>query len=153
MVTSSVIVRCPAMSICELPRRHECAVGSPQRRARRHERSQVVDWCTETDVHLSVIVLGEIRRGIERKRHRNDIVQANALEAWLGRLEATFADRIVPVDAAVADFWGRLQVPGPRPVVDALIAATALVHGLTVVTRNVHDFTGTGVRVLAPFAA
>jgi toxin FitB len=106
---------------------------------------------SEADVHLSVIVLGEIRRGIERKRHRNDLAQANALEAWLGRLETTFADRIMPIDAAVADLWGRLQVPDPRPVVDAIVAATALVHGLTVVTRNVREFAGTGVRVLDPY--
>ena len=106
----------------------------------------------ERDVHLSVIVLGEIRRGIELKRGRNDLAQANALEAWLGRLEATFAERILPVDAAVADLWGRLQVPDRRPVVDAFLAATALVHGLTVVTRNLRDFTGTGVPVLDPYA-
>lgn len=107
----------------------------------------------EVDVYLSVIVLGEIRQGIERKRHRNDLEQASALEAWLGRLEVAFTDRILPIDAAVADLWGRLQTPKSRPALDAFLAATALVHGLTVVTRNVRDFTGTGVLVLDPHAS
>ena len=106
----------------------------------------------ERDVHLSVLVLGEIRHGIERKRHRKDLAQANALEAWLARLESTFADRILLVDVAVADLWGRLKVPSPQPAIDSLLAATALVHGLTFVTRNVRHFTGSGVQVADPYA-
>jgi predicted nucleic acid-binding protein len=104
------------------------------------------------EVYISVLVLGEIRRGIELRR-RNDPVQANVLGAWLTRLETVYVDRILNVDTAVADLWGRLQVPNPLPVVDGLLAATALVHDLTLVTRNVGDVSTTGVRVVDPFAS
>ena len=100
--------------------------------------------------YTSVLVLGEVRRGIESKRRR-DPESAAALDAWASRLEIDFASRILPVDATVADRWGRLNVPNPIAAVDGLLSATALVHDLTLVTRNVRDVARTGVRVLNPF--
>ena len=91
----------------------------------------------------SVLVLGEIRRGVESKRRR-DPEGAAALDAWASRLETDFASRILPIDAMVADRCGRLNVPDPLPAVDGLLAATALVHDLGVVTRNVRDFARRG---------
>lgn len=102
------------------------------------------------DLHLSVLVTGEIRQGIERLRPR-DPVRAQALERWLERLNRDFHDRVVGVDAAVADRWGRLNAGRPLPVVDGLLGATALVHDFTLVTRNVGDLEGTGVALLDPF--
>ncbi len=99
---------------------------------------------------ISVLVLGEVRCGIESKRRR-DPKAAAVLDAWLARIEMEFATRILPVDAAVADRWGRLNVPDPIAAVDGLLAATALVHDLVLVTRNVADVARTGVRVLNPF--
>ena len=112
----------------------------------------VVRWATgrQDDAWLSVLTVGEIRRGIELKR-RKDEVTARHLDVWLQGLLGSFESRILPVDARVAELWGRLNVPDPRPTVDTLLAATALVHGLTLVTRNVGDFAGTGVKVLNPF--
>ena len=98
----------------------------------------------------SVLVLGEIRRGVERLR-RKDVRQARVLAGWLERVRQTFAGRILEVSEDVAEEWGRLDVPDVRPVVDGLLAATARVHGLTLVTRNVTDVAGTGVAVLNPF--
>lgn len=106
----------------------------------------------EEEHFTSVLVIGEIRRGIELKRRR-DPDSAAHLEAWLGRLELDFASRILPVDLVVAQRWGRLSVPDPLPAVDGLIAATALVHDLTVVSRNVRDLARTGVAVVDPFEA
>ena len=103
------------------------------------------------ELYTSVLVLGEVRRGIESIRRR-DAISATALEHWLGRIVDGFADRILPIDAAVADRWGALNVPDPVPTVDGLLAATALVHDLVLVTRNVRDVSGTGVRVLDPTA-
>ena len=103
------------------------------------------------ELYTSVLVLGEVRRGIESIRRR-DAISATALEHWLGRIVDGFTDRILPVDAAVADRWGALNVPDPVPTVDGLLAATALVHDLVLVTRNVRDVSGTGVRVLDPTA-
>ena len=100
----------------------------------------------------SVLVMGEIRRGIESKRRR-DPEGAAALDAWASRLEADFASRILAIDAVVADRWGRMNVPDPLPAVDGLLAATALVHDLSVVSRNVRDFARAGVRVVDPFEA
>jgi len=106
----------------------------------------------EAELFTSVLVLGEIRRGIESIRRR-DAPSALALEQWLARLASDFADRVLPVDARVADRWGGLNVPDPIPTVDGLLAATALVHDLVLVTRNVRDVERTGVRLLDPTAA
>lgn len=103
-------------------------------------------------IHISVIVIGEIRRGAERIRRR-DSRQAIALERWLEQLQMTYADRIVNIDVRVADLWGRLQVPNPLPTIDSLLAATAIVHDLVLVTRNVKDVYVTGAQCLNPFEA
>ncbi len=102
-------------------------------------------------VFVSVLVLGEIRQGIERIRLRDDR-QARALEAWLKRLRVEFADRILAVDERIADQWGRLGLRRPVPPVDAFIAATALVHDLAVVSRDEEGFRNSGVQVVNPFS-
>lgn len=101
-------------------------------------------------LHTSVLVVGELRRGVESLRRR-DARAAAALDQWLRRLTERFAHRLLPVDVAVADRWGRLNVPDPVSDIDGLLAATALVHDMTLVTRNVRDVARTGVRVLDPF--
>ena len=106
----------------------------------------------DDELFLSVLVVGEIQQGVARLR-RKDPRQAATYETWLGKLQREFADRVLPVTQDVALEWGRLSAGNPPPVIDGLIAATALVHGLTVVTRNVADFEPTGVPLLNPFAA
>ncbi len=101
------------------------------------------------NLYLSVLVVGEIRGGIERLRRR-DPVQDDAYEGWLATLRRDYADRL-PVTAEVADEWGRMNVSDPVPVVDGLMAATAKVKGLTLVTRNTADVELSGVRILNPF--
>ena len=103
------------------------------------------------ELYLSVLVLGEIRQGIERLRRR-DPRQAGVYEAWLATLRRDYADRIVSVTADVAEAWGRLNVPDPLPAIDGLLAATAQVRDLTLVSRNTADLARTGVRLLNPFA-
>lgn len=103
-----------------------------------------------SELFLSVMVVGEIRQGIERLAQR-DSAQSEVFEQWLGQLIDVYGDRIVPVTAEVAEVWGRLNVPDPLPVVDGLQAATALVHGWTLVTRNINDVASTGARLLNPF--
>lgn len=102
------------------------------------------------ELYLSVLVLGEIRRGVELLR-RKDAVQAEVYETWLGTVTRDYGDRILPVDPAVAEEWGRVSAGNPPPVVDRLMAATAKVRDMTFVTRNVGDVERTGVRVLNPF--
>ena len=124
---------------------------------RKGERAaaSVREWLAakdEAELFTSVLVLGEARRGIESIRRR-DPVAASALEQWLLRLSETFADRVLPIDAAIAARWGALNVPDPLPTVDGLLAATALEYDLTLVTRNVRDVARTGVRVFDPFSA
>jgi predicted nucleic acid-binding protein len=105
----------------------------------------------EDELFTSVLVLGELRRGIESIRRR-DPTAAIALEQWLARLATTFTDHVLPIDTRVADRWGVLNVPDPIPTVDGLLAATALVHDLVLVTRNTRDVERTGVRLLDPTA-
>ena len=104
------------------------------------------------DLHLSVLVGGEIRRGVERLKRR-DPHQAEVHEVWLSTFLGNYGDRIVPVDAEIADGWGRMSVPDPIPIVDGLMAATARVRGMTFVTRNTADVARTGVQLLDPFEA
>ena len=102
------------------------------------------------EAFLSVITLGEIRRGIELHRPKN-AKAASTLERWLLGLESHYAEKVLPITPAVADRWGRLSPQRPLPVPDGLIAATALEHRLTVVTRNIADFQRSGVNTLNPF--
>jgi len=114
----------------------------------------VANWIAATPperMHVSVLTLGEIEQGIARVRGRGDRQQASALERWLRDVETGFEGRILPVNLPVAAAWGRQQCAQPLPVIDALLAATARVHGMTVVTRNVTDFELAGVLVLNPF--
>ena len=106
----------------------------------------------DVDLCLSVLVVGEIRSGIEAIRHR-DTAKAAALEQWLARLLRDHGERILPVDRAVAEEWGRLTATRSASVVDTLQAATARVHGLTLATRNVRDVEWTGVSWINPFVA
>lgn len=106
---------------------------------------------TRANLYLSVITVGELRRGVELIRHRGDARQALRLEAWLEQLLGDYADNILDIDAEIAQLWGRLRAPHPEHALDTLIAATALLYDLTVVTRNERDFKATGVRVLNPF--
>jgi predicted nucleic acid-binding protein len=112
-------------------------------------------WLSSTpaaELYLSALVVGEIRRGVERLKRR-DPHQAEIYEAWLGTVLRDYAERVLPVDAETADEWGRMSVPDPVPVVDGLMAATAKVRGMTFVTRNTADLQRTGVRVLNPFSS
>ena len=104
----------------------------------------------EEEIFLSVLTIGEIRRGIENVRRR-DPNSAAALDRWLALLSEAHADRVVSIDRAITEEWGRMNVPDPLPVVDGLLAATARVLGLTLVTRNIADVEGIGVELLDPF--
>ena len=119
---------------------------------------KVAAWVTATDenlLYLSVLTLGEIRKGIALLK---DASRRVALEAWLGsHLALRFEGRILAIDQDVADRWGRLAAQAgaksPLPVIDGLLAATALHHNLTLVTRNTRDVAATGVPVFDPWAA
>ena len=116
--------------------------------------SNITAWfagIADEEVFLSVLTIGEIRRGIERVRRR-DPDSAAALDRWLALLSEAHGDRILPIDRAISEEWGRMNVPDPLPVVDGLLAATARVLDLTLVTRNVADIASTEVELLDPFA-
>jgi predicted nucleic acid-binding protein len=102
------------------------------------------------DLFLSTLVLGEIRKGVELARSR-DTGKAAALERWLRQVEAAFDGRVLGIDNAVADQWGRMSAIRPIPVIDGLLAATAMTNGLTLVTRNDRDIAGLGAMLLNPF--
>jgi predicted nucleic acid-binding protein len=99
---------------------------------------------------LSVLTLGELRKGVAA-RHRSDAAAAARLGAWVDGIETMFADRVLPVDAAVARLWGELTAGRTLPVIDTLIAATAIASGLTLVTRNTRDVEATGVPLVDPW--
>jgi len=105
-----------------------------------------------TDLYLSVLVAGEIRKGVERAR-KTDPVRAQALDSWLIGLDSVFFGRILPVTSEIADEWGRMNAIRPVSTIDGLLAATAKVHRLTLATRNTSDVVGLGVQILNPFEA
>lgn len=107
--------------------------------------------CAHESVFLSVVTVGELRRGVDLIRHPGDLSQAERLEKWLAEVLQEFEDAILPFDLEVAQLWGRLRVPQEQHALDKQIAATALLHDLTLVTRNFSDFAGTGIRLLNPF--
>ncbi len=109
-------------------------------------------WLAMRDqkLFLSVMTLGEIRKGIDRLASR-DAPQTLVLERWLEEVKSAFSGQLIEITPAVAEWWGSLQAIRSLPEVDALLAASALQHDLTLVTRNEADFTGLGIRVLNPF--
>jgi predicted nucleic acid-binding protein len=104
-------------------------------------------------LYLSVVSVGELRRGVELIRYRGDVQQAKMLEAWLTDVLGQYRKNILAFDTDAAQVWGRLRVPHAEHEVDKQIAAIALVNSLTVVTRNTANFAGTGVSLLNPFVA
>lgn len=123
---------------------------------RKGERADanVTAWFADVadeEIFLSVLTIGEIRRGIESVRRR-DPDSAAALDRWLNLLSEAHGDRVIPIDRAIAEEWGRISVPDPLPVVDGLLTATARVLGLTLVTRNVADVENGEVELVNPFA-
>jgi toxin FitB len=122
-------------------------------RKRDRAHPNVADWVARTpvkDIGTSVVVLAEIRRGIELRR-RHDAEQAASLDRWFAQMRTRLGDRVLPIDEPIAEAWARLSVPDPLPIIDGLLAATAKVHGLTLVTRNTADVMRTGATVLDPF--
>jgi len=114
----------------------------------------VISWANDipaSNLFLSVITILELETGILQVERR-DISQGSVLRTWLTtHVLPAFSDRVLPLDTAVAQRCARLHVPDPKSDRDAIIAATALVHGMTVVTRNVADFDKTGVDIINPW--
>lgn len=124
-------------------------------RKRERANPNVARWVARTpvkDIGTSVVVLAELRRGIERKR-RSDPDQAEALDRWFALMRTRLGDRVLVIDEPIADAWAHFGIPDPIPFVDGLLAATAKVHGLVLVTRNTVDVARTGVSVINPFEA
>jgi hypothetical protein len=120
---------------------------------RRVPDANVLYWLgrvDQNDLHISVLTLGEIKKGIE-KRRASDAIAAASLDHWLRGLEVMFADHIIPIDATIAMTWGELAARETLPVIGSLIAATAKARDLTVVSRNVSDIARAGVAVIDPW--
>jgi len=127
-------------------------ISEIRKRDRAHPK--VARWVARTPVKemgTSVVVLAEIRRGIELKR-RSDPKQAEALDRWFAQMRTRLGERVMPIDEPIAETWAMMNVPDPLPFIDGLLAATAKVHDLTLVTRNVGDVARTGISVIDPFA-
>ena len=127
-------------------------VLSETRRHRPHER--VLAFLAEaepTSLFVSVLTLGELRKGVAARR-KSDPELAHRLAAWVDGLESSYTDRLLGVDAAIARLWGEWSAERPRTVVDTLLAATAAVHDLILVTRNTGDVAGLPVQVLNPWS-
>lgn len=113
----------------------------------------VTDWyagISDSQLYLSILIVGEVRKGVEKLRLRQD-PQARVLDAWLAEVEKAFVGRMLPIDRAVSDVWGVMSAARTRPVIDTLLAATAQVHRMTLVTRDAAAAEGLGVSVLNPF--
>jgi predicted nucleic acid-binding protein len=137
----------------DVPRGHRRHQQRAKARARQSRCSAILAGCgdAEYSVVLSAGTIGELRQGVETVRHRGDVVQATRLARWLGTITRDYADAILPFDEEIAQIWGKLRVPHAENPLDKQIAATALMYGLTMVTRNVPHYEPTGVVVLNPF--
>jgi predicted nucleic acid-binding protein len=127
-------------------------VVSELRKPNRNPR--VSAWFERVDsseLFLSVLVAGEVRQGIERLRRRGDDEQAGVFERWLAALKEDYADRVLAISTAVTERWGRLNAVKPLPVIDGLLAATAIEHDLTLVTRDDETLASSGARLLNPW--
>jgi predicted nucleic acid-binding protein len=121
---------------------------------KKHADESVIAFLTNTNptgLYISVLTLGEMRKGVAQKRP-SDPSGAKNIAAWVDGLEFGFADRILGIDTATARLWGELSAQRPRPVIDTLLAATAVVHDLIFVTRNTGDVQDIGVNLHNPFA-
>ena len=121
---------------------------------RRTPAPRVVAWLGRADpaaLFISVLTLGEIAKGVASLARRDPEAAAPVGE-WFAGIRRHFADRLVGIDPAIAEEWGRLSAARPLPVIDGLLAATARVRGLTLVTRNVDDVAGTGAPTLNPWS-
>ncbi len=126
---------------------------SETRRKQRHPNFQAFyDSVEPEQIYLSVLTLGEIQKGIYNRQRRGKPALAG-LDVWADSIDSTYSGRILHVDMAVATLWGELSADRSRPAVDTLLAATALVHGLTLITRNVRDLDGLPVKWHNPWAA
>jgi len=120
---------------------------------RKRPDGRVVSWLKRTDpaaLSISVLTLGEIAKGAAQCAAR-DRAQAAIYYQWLALVRSNYADRTIAIDADIAEAWGRLAAKSPLPIVDGLLAATALVRGMTLVTRNVRDIADAGIPVLNPW--
>ena len=148
-MSSSGCLSIPARWTCDVPGGHGYTFSAPER-DRHPEVAQWLEAQRTVDLHLSVVTVGEVERGITQQRLRNPTF-AEDLARWLDRVLGWYGDRILPVTLPVARRWGQLSATLGHGGADLLIAATALEHGLAVVTRNVAHFEPTGVQVLNPF--
>ncbi len=130
-------------------------VISETRKGRRADPGVVAFWAeaarNDSPIFLASVTIGELRRGVELIRHRGDQQQADLLEQWLEKVLLDYGDRFLSLDCDAAQLWGQLRVPNPQHAIDKQIAAIALLHDLTVVTRNTADFAGCGVALLNPY--
>ncbi len=127
-------------------------VVSELRKPKRDQRvSHWFEQVDSADLYLSVLVAGEVRQGIERLRRRGDQDQADVFETWLTALKESYADRLLTISTAVAERWGRLNAVKPLPAIDGLLAATAIEHDLTLVTRDSLTLASSGARLLNPW--
>jgi len=122
---------------------------------RKGKRANTAVWgwwnsTEDSELFLSVMVLGEVQRGIEKLR-RKDQEGAQALESWKKKVVNGFDERVLPVDRKIAEIWGAMGVERTLPAVDSLVAATAVAYNLILVTRNIKEMQGSGARLLNPF--
>jgi toxin FitB len=127
-------------------------VSETRRKAPDQKVAAWVSQADPSDLFISAMTLGEIAKGVAL-RAKQSPAQAAGLEQWLAETRTQYADRIVAIDAAIAEAWGRLDAKRNLPVVDGLLAATALVRGMTLVTRNVRDVASAGIALLNPWNA
>ncbi len=128
------------------------AVSETRRRVPDAGFSTFLEQLERAPIFLSVLTMGELRKGVANK-HRTDKFAAEALAEWVDGIEARYANHILPVTGAIARLWGELSADRPRSAVDTLIAATAIVHDLTVVTRNTVHFADLPMKLQSPWTA